>query len=168
MRIGTISGLGAIMLSLGGIVAAADAPALRYTPQEVAALPSHEAGAGTSGVAGIRTTALLGDPAQPGLYTIRIVIPPNTKIAAHTHKGTRSVVVTEGEWYFGIGPKAEPGALKQLVAGSFYTEPDGVAHFAETRMRGAVLFLTGVGPTDTVYVDRSQTPEAKPASGTTR
>jgi hypothetical protein len=34
----------------------------RLTPDEIAALPFLEAGTGTSGVAGIRTTVLSGDP----------------------------------------------------------------------------------------------------------
>src|SRR5262245_12682694 len=104
---------------IAAMASAGDAPALRYTPEEIAALPSHEAGAGTSGVAGMRTTVLLGDPEKAGLYTIRIAIPPHTRIAPHTHKGTRSVVVADGEWYFAIGAKAEAAAFKKLQPGSF-------------------------------------------------
>ena len=48
---------------------------IRLTPAEVDAIQAHEQGSGTSGVAGIRTTVLLGDPAQPGRYTIRLSVP---------------------------------------------------------------------------------------------
>jgi len=41
--------------------------------------------AGTSGVAGIRTVVLKGDPGRPGLYTIMLRVPPKTRIAAHSH-----------------------------------------------------------------------------------
>jgi hypothetical protein len=37
-------------------------PELRLTPADVNAMPAHEAGSGTSGVAGIRTTVVAGEP----------------------------------------------------------------------------------------------------------
>ena len=150
-RIVTMLGTSSLAALLG-LAVAADVPGARYTPQEIDALPSHEAGAGTSGVAGMRTTLMLGDPAQPGLYTIRITVPAHTKIAAHTHRGTRSATVAAGDWYFGYGRQADASALKHLTAGSYYLEPDGVPHFAETRDSAAVIYITGMGPTDTVYV----------------
>lgn len=87
----------------------------RLTAAEVDVLQAREAGAGTSGVAGIRPTVLVGDPAQAGPYTIRL-------------------------------------SEKALPVGSFYTEPSGVAHFAETRDAAVVVYISGLGPTDTVYV----------------
>jgi hypothetical protein len=39
-------------------------PQQRLTPSEVDAMPAHDSGAGTSGVAGIRTTVMSGDPTQ--------------------------------------------------------------------------------------------------------
>jgi quercetin dioxygenase-like cupin family protein len=129
-------------------------PQLRLTPTEVDSLPAHDAGAGTSGVAGIRTTVMSGDPTQDGPYTIRLSVPPNTKIQAHTHRDTRTAVVISGVWYFGYGTSEAAGAAgeKALPAGSFYTEPSGVAHFAQTKADAVVVYITGQGPTDTVYV----------------
>ena len=124
----------------------------RLTPAEVDALQAREAGAGTSGVVGIRTTVLVGDPAQAGPYTIRLSVAANTKIQAHRHRDNRTVVVAAGTWYFGYGPIASPSAEKALPAGSFYTEPSGGAHFAETRDAAVVVYISGFGPTDTVYI----------------
>jgi quercetin dioxygenase-like cupin family protein len=127
-------------------------PQIRVTPEEVDAIPAHDSGAGTSGVAGIRTTVVAGDPTKAGPYTIRLSIPANTKIQAHTHRDNRTAVVVAGVWYFGYGPVADAGAEKALPAGSFYTEPGGVAHFAETKASGVVVYISGNGPTDTIYV----------------
>lgn len=127
-------------------------PETRLTPAELDALRAVAAGAGTSGVAGIRTTVLVGDPAEPGPYTIRLSVPANTTIQAHTHRDNRTAVVAAGTWYFGYGPIASPSAEKALPAGSFYTEPGGVAHFAETRDAAVVVYISGVGPTDTVFL----------------
>ncbi len=57
-----------------------------------------------------------------------------------------------GVWYFGYGPIAGEAEEKALPAGSFYTEPGGVAHFAETKADPVIVYITGYGPSDTVYV----------------
>jgi hypothetical protein len=48
-----------------------------------------------------------------------------------------------------------------LPAGSFYTEPGGVAHFALTKAEAVVVCITGFGPTDTVYVNAANDPRNK-------
>jgi uncharacterized RmlC-like cupin family protein len=131
---------------------------LRLPPAEVDALPAHEAGSGTSGVAGIRTTVVAGEPSGPGPYTIRLTIPPNTRIQAHTHRDNRSAVVVAGVWYFGYGPVARADAETALPTGSFYTEPAGVAHFAETKSEPVTVYITGNGPTDTRYIQDAAEP----------
>jgi quercetin dioxygenase-like cupin family protein len=70
---------------------------------------------------------------MPGPYTIRLSIPANTRIQAHTHRDNRSAVVVAGVWYFGYGRVTDAATEKALPAGSFYTEPGGVVHFAETK-----------------------------------
>lgn len=131
---------------------------IRLTPSEVDGLQARGAGAGTSGVAGIRTTVLAGDPAQPGPYTIRLSVPANTRVQAHTHRDNRTAVVAAGIWYFGYGRMANPSAERGLPAGSFYTEPSGVAHFAETKSAAVVVYISGFGPTDTEYVNPGDAP----------
>ena len=146
----------AMFMVLSGAAQAASVGQIRLTPDEIAAKEAGGAGAGTSGVAGIRTTVLSGDPAKPGLYTIRLSIPANTTIQAHTHRDDRSAVVMSGTWYFGYGSVAKAAATKPLPPGSFYTEPGGVAHFALTRAKPVVVYITGFGPTDTVYVNAAK------------
>jgi pimeloyl-ACP methyl ester carboxylesterase len=112
------------------------------------------AGSGTSGLPGIRTVLLYGDPAKPGPYMLEIHVPPNTAIAAHTHRDDRFATVISGTWFFGYGNTAN-AAVKPLTAGGFYTEPGDAAHFAFTRSDPAVVRLTGNGPSDTSYVAAS-------------
>jgi len=149
-----------VLLTLAASPAAA-APThgqLRLDPQDIAALSKGGAGAGTSGLAGIETTALIGDPAVAGPYTIALRVPAHTVIAAHTHRDNRSAVVVSGTWFFGYGPVNDPASLKPLGPGSFYTEPAGQAHFARTGDQAAVVYITGVGPSDTHYLDATQDP----------
>jgi hypothetical protein len=126
---------------------------LRLDPKDIAALSTNAAGAGTSGVAGIRTTRLAGDPEAAGPYTIALRVPAHTTIAPHTHRDDRSAVVVSGTWWFGYGPANTRDRLKALGPGSFYTEPGGQAHFARTGDQPVVVFITGMGPTDTHYLD---------------
>jgi quercetin dioxygenase-like cupin family protein len=134
---------------VGSVPIAAGAQELRLTPAEIAALAKGGAGAGTSGVAGIQTTVLYGDPTKPGLYVIEIRVPANTRIAAHYHRDDRTAVVVSGTWWFGYGQVADEAVAKALPPGSFYTEPAGRPHFALTRAEPVVAHISGVGPADT-------------------
>ncbi len=145
------------------LLALAAAPALaasstnraevRLAPGDIAALQQRAGGAGTSGVTGVRTVILAGDPTKAGPYTIELRVPAHTRIAAHTHRDGRSAVVVSGTWYFGYGAVAAPGATKALGPGSFYTEPAGDAHFAITRDQPVTVIISGFGPTDTRFFD---------------
>jgi len=131
---------------------------LRFGPNDIAALSKSGAGSGTSGVVGIQTTTLMGDPTAPGPYTIALRVPAHTVIAAHTHRDNRTAVVVSGTWWFGYGAINTITKLKALKPGSFYTEPAGQAHFAQTGDQAAVVYITGVGPSDTRYLDASADP----------
>jgi uncharacterized RmlC-like cupin family protein len=128
--------------------------ARRLTPREIAELAQVGPGAGTSGVAGIRTTVLEGDPTKTGLYTIRLNVPANTRIEAHSHRDDRSATVVSGTWHLGYGDRFDEKALKALPPGSFYTEPPGRMHFALTATEPVVVHITGYGPTDTTYAQK--------------
>jgi uncharacterized RmlC-like cupin family protein len=136
-----------------GVRAAEREPMRLLTPPEIAQLGHAGAGAGTSGVTGIQTTVLSGDATGPGLYTIRLSVPANTRIQAHTHRDNRSAVVISGTWKIGHGGRFDEQALRALPPGSFYTEPAGEPHFAQTGTEPVVVYITGYGPTDTHYVE---------------
>lgn len=125
----------------------------RMTPTEIAAVASIGAVAGTSGVNGIETRILKGDPNKAGLYTIQLTAPANTTIQAHTHPDDRVATVISGTWYIGYGPRFDEKKLKALPPGSFYTEPPGMAHFARTGNSSVVVQITGFGPTGTKFAD---------------
>jgi len=131
---------------------------LRLSGPEVDALARGHGGAGTSGLSGVQTTVLSGDPNGAGPYAFEIRVPAHTRIAAHTHRDNRTALVVSGEWHFGYGATASEVAGKTLPPGSFYTEPAGVAHFAFAGDTPTVVYITGIGPTDTVYVNAADDP----------
>ena len=120
----------------------------RFTPTEITAL----AAANKPGSTGIQMTKLVGDPAKPGLYTVRVAIPAHTQARPHVHRDNRSVTVVSGTWQMGYGAKADEKALKSLPPGSVYTEPAGQAHFSQTGDEAVVILVTGYGPSDTKFV----------------
>ena len=70
-------------------------------------------------------------------------------------------MVLSGVWYFGYGREFNEAALKELPAGSFYTEPPGTEHFAMTKDQETIIEITGYGPSGTVYVDAKHAPAKK-------
>ena len=125
----------------------------RLTPTEIESVTPIAPGAGTSGLAGIKTRVLKGDLTRPGLYTIQLTIPANTTIQAHDHPDDRIATVISGTWYIGYGNKFDDKKLKALPPGSFYTEVPHDMHFAMTRDTPVVVMITGYGPTGTKYFE---------------
>lgn len=148
-----------VVLLIGASSAAAQSQMLRLTPSEIDGMTKGGAGAGTSGVAGIRTTILYGDPTKAGPYTIALRAPPNVRIAAHSHRDDRTAVVIAGVWRFGYGRKADEALVKTLPPGGFYSEPAGIEHFAMTGPEGATVYISGFGPTSTDYVEAADAPK---------
>ena len=133
----------------------------RLTPGEFK-FPQHgNPGTGSSGASGIQTILLKGDPNEPGLYTIMLRVPAHTQIAAHSHRDDRVATVISGTWHFGYGEKFDESKLKALAPGSFYTEPPGQNHFAETGDEPVEVQITGLGPSSTEYVDPAQDPRTR-------
>lgn len=130
----------------------------RLTPTEYKFPQRGNPGTGSSGVEGIETVVLKGDPNQAGVYTIMLRVPAHTKIAAHAHRDDRVATVISGTWHIGYGERFDEAKLKSLPPGSFYTEPPSEAHFAETDDEAVVVQITGFGPSSTDYVDPTQDP----------
>jgi len=135
-------------------------PEERLTPAEFG-FPAHgNPGTGSSGIAGIQTVVLKGDPSQTGVYTIMLRVPAHTRIAAHSHRDDRVATVVSGTWRIGYGDRFDESKLKPLPPGSYYTEPPGQTHFAETADEPVVVQITGFGPSSTDYVNRADDPRS--------
>ena len=132
---------------------------LRLTPDEVRANQTGTEQVGSSFLAGVSTKILAGDPSQPGFYTIILSVPANTTIPAHSHRDDRMATVVSGTWQFGYGDRFEETALKRLPPGSVSSEPGGGNHFARAGAEAVLVQITGIGPTDTRFVNPSDVPK---------
>jgi pimeloyl-ACP methyl ester carboxylesterase/quercetin dioxygenase-like cupin family protein len=134
-------------------------PHMRMTPADVAANQTGSDQIGSSGLAGVSTKVLFGDPSGAGFYTIVLFVPAHTTIAAHSHRDDRMAAVVSGTWQFGYGDQFNEGALKNLPVGSVYSEPGGTSHFARTGGEPVMVEISGFGPTDTHYVNPADAPK---------
>jgi pimeloyl-ACP methyl ester carboxylesterase len=134
-------------------------PQMRLTPAEVRANQTSANQVGSSGLPGVSTKVLFGDPSKAGFYTIVLFVPAHTTIQGHSHRDDRMATVVSGAWQFGYGDRFDEGALKTLPPGSVYSEPGGMNHFARTDIEPVLVHISGFGPTDTLYVDPAHAPK---------
>ena len=146
----------AALAMAGAGLAAVTVPGLHaQSKTEPMALTASEMKWGAQGglaLAGMEQVNLVGNPAKPGPYTLRLKFPAGYKLAPHTHPDSREVTILSGTWYTGYGEKSDVAALKALPAGSFYTEPANLPHFVEVR-EPVVIQVTGIGPSARHFVN---------------
>jgi quercetin dioxygenase-like cupin family protein len=133
-------------------------PQMRLTPSEIKSTTFDGSKVGSSGLAGVRSKVLFGDPSTAGFYSILLFVPPHTTIAAHSHRDDRVATVISGQWNFGYGDRFDESLLKALPPGSIYSEPGHANHFARTTDDAVIVHISGYGPSDTVYVDPANDP----------
>jgi quercetin dioxygenase-like cupin family protein len=101
---------------------------------------------------GVEVATLYGDPSKQGIYVLRIKWPPGIMSKPHKHPEDRHVVVLSGTWYTGTGETFEPSAAVPLKTGGYMVHPNGKVHWDGTREEGAVIQITGYGPSGNVFV----------------
>ncbi|QEM02718.1 cupin domain-containing protein [Mucilaginibacter rubeus] len=116
---------------------------------------------GSSNYSAVKEIVIMGNPSKQGMYMILLEIEPNTKIAAHMHPDQRTATVLSGTWHFGYGDKFDSSKLKELPAGSIYSEVAGQNHFAMTGKEPVIVEITGFGPSGVTYVDPKDDPSHK-------
>jgi quercetin dioxygenase-like cupin family protein len=107
--------------------------------------------------AGAKLAVLEGDPGKEGFFAIRLQMPAGYKIPAHTHPTDEHVTVISGTCNFGMGPKYDDAAAKEMPAGAYVVMPAGMQHFAGTKS-GCVVQVSSTGPFQVVYVNPADDP----------
>src|SRR2546425_11705879 len=143
--------IAAVFLSAPSAAISQSLPEMRMTPQEIRASALDSNQIGSSGLPGVHTKVVFGDPSRPNFYSILLFVPPHTTIQAHSHRDDRMATVVSGAWYFGYGDRFNAKSLKRLQPGSVYSEPGAHDHFARTDKDAVIVQIAGYGPTDTRY-----------------
>jgi quercetin dioxygenase-like cupin family protein len=108
---------------------------------------------------GAQLALLQGNPAQAGVYTVRLKMPNGYKIMPHTHPTDENVTVISGHFMVGMGSTFDAKSTKTLPAGGFVTAPANMAHFAEAK-GPTIVQVHGIGPFTLTYVNPADMPKA--------
>jgi quercetin dioxygenase-like cupin family protein len=94
-----------------------------------------------------------GNPEKPGeVFAIRIHNDAGYLVMPHVHPTDEHVVVVQGAWWFGMGTRYEPSALKEVKLGDFTIGPKNMPHFGWSKVE-STIHVYGVGPFSTKLID---------------
>jgi quercetin dioxygenase-like cupin family protein len=151
-----------LMLTRAAIAApATQQPQAAVPPGFVEVRPADVRWTPNSSSAGGEGAILLGDPATPAPFVLRLRLPAGARVQPHRHPEARTYTVISGEWKIGFGERFDPAALRSYPAGSVFRLPARVAHFQATDTPDTVVQIEAIGPTGTIYVDPTHGPSRK-------
>jgi quercetin dioxygenase-like cupin family protein len=107
---------------------------------------------------GVRMAVIVGDPARPGPYVIRVKVPMGTRMMPHRHPEDRIYTVMSGVFYIGLGAEFDESRLTAFAPGSVIVLPGGQAHFHWARSGEYVAQVTAIGPLGMAYVRPADDP----------
>jgi quercetin dioxygenase-like cupin family protein len=112
---------------------------------------------------GAEAAVLYGNPAEEGLFALRLRMPAGYHIPPHTHPKPEVVTVISGTFRLGMGEAAAMEAAEPLAAGSFFALEPEMAHFAYAD-DATVIQLNSIGPWTLKYVDPADDPRGQPSN----
>ena len=74
----------------------------------------------------VRLAVIVGQPSEPGLYTIRVKVPGGVKLMPHRHSEDRIYTVISGVFYIGLGDEFDAGKLEAYPPGGDRSAPQHV------------------------------------------
>ena len=109
----------------------------------------------------MRLAVLVGDPAQPGLYVIRVKMPAGATLMPHRHPEDRIYTVMSGTFYIGRGERFDAAALEAFPPGSVVVLPGDTPHFHWAKTGEYVTQVTAIGPLGLDYLDAADDPRPR-------
>ena len=105
-----------------------------------------------------RLAVVVGDPTQPGLYTIRVKVPSGVKLMPHRHPEDRTYTVISGVFYIGLGEHFDADKLQAFPPGAVIVLPGGTPHFHWAKSGEYVTQVSAIGPLGLEYLDPADDP----------
>lgn len=99
-----------------------------------------------------RLAVLVGDPTEPGMYTIRVKLPGGVKLMPHRHPEDRVYTVISGVFYIGVGERFDAEKLEAYPPGAVVVLPGGTPHFHWARSGDYVTQVSAIGPLGLDYL----------------
>lgn len=107
---------------------------------------------------GVQLAVLEGDLKQAVPFTFRLKLPPNARIAPHTHPLLERVTVLSGVFHLGIGERFDSAKARAYPAGGVTMIPAGLSMFAFTGEEETIVQIHGTGPWGIHYLDPADDP----------
>lgn len=109
---------------------------------------------------GAKIAVIEGPLDKSAPFTFRLKMPPNMKVAPHTHPAYERVTVLSGTFHFAHGESFDAAKTVALTPGSVAIMPPGAPMFGFTREE-TVIQLHGTGPWGLKYLDPAEDPRSK-------
>jgi quercetin dioxygenase-like cupin family protein len=106
---------------------------------------------------GAQLAVLAGDPANKGLFTIRIHAPDGYRVLPHSHPTDEDITVLKGTLVMGHGAEFSLASAEPVPAGGFGRIPAGSNHFVQAR-GDTIIQISSMGPFQINYVHPSDDP----------
>jgi quercetin dioxygenase-like cupin family protein len=108
--------------------------------------------------AGARLAVMVGHPAEPSPYVVRVKLPAGTKLMPHKHPEDRIYTVMSGVFYIGLGETFDGDKVKAYPPGSVVVLPGETWHFHWAKSGEYVTQVTAIGPLGLEYYDQHDDP----------
>jgi quercetin dioxygenase-like cupin family protein len=108
--------------------------------------------------AAARLAVLVGRPAEPGPYLIRVKVPGGVKLMPHRHPEDRTYTVISGVFYIGLGEKFDADKLQAYPPGAVIVLPGNTPHFHWAKSGEYVTQVTAIGPLGLEYLEAKYDP----------
>jgi hypothetical protein len=127
------------MLSIGSAAELNPAAVIYKLPDQIPWSPVDARGA--------QNAVVVGDPDKPGFYMVYTKWTKGNHFSRpHFHPNDRYIVVLQGTWWVGSGPKFDSANTTPMPAGSFVTHFGKQVHWDGAKDEDAVLLIMGEGP----------------------
>ena len=141
-----------VPISLAGILSTSSAAEL--DPAAVIYKLPDQIQWGPVGPEGAQMAVLVGDPTKPGFYAVYNKWTRGNHFSRpHFHPNDRFIVVLQGTWWVGSGPKFDPANTTPMPVGSFVTHFGKQVHWDGAKDEDAVLLIMGEGPATATPVE---------------
>jgi quercetin dioxygenase-like cupin family protein len=108
-----------------------------------------------------RLAVIVGDPAKPGPYVIRVKVPGGVKLMSHRHPEDRVYTIISGVFYIGRGDRFDGDKVQAYPPGSVIVLPGDTSHFHWARSGEYIAQVTAIGPLGLEYVNVKDDPRSK-------
>jgi quercetin dioxygenase-like cupin family protein len=106
----------------------------------------------------VRLAVVVGQPSEPGPYTIRVKSPHGAKLMPHKHPEDRVYTVISGVFYIGLGDEFDASKLEAYPPGAVIILPGNTHHFHWAKSGEYVTQITALGPLGLEYLNAKDDP----------